>query len=492
MSTDDEKTIVRRIFLMIIEFLVTVRIACNRKHRNFFSVVPLDRIIMTIEIPVAHKPLTQLPNEEGLLRIFQALNINKSGSIDLSELIVGLNELGVTTCLYTARRILESIDHDESGAIEFHDFARFFITASNLNEVKELLTQEAKKFIDYKNTAESGDPNFSHKFRIPPCYRAKSRFTGHLDVVQSVVWRGDLDFVSGSLDGSVALWSVSKSEPVMSFKPTGSAIYSMVLLGNSAFIGFGDSTCSLAAVNLDSGGIEREFLGYDGTGVTCVSIEKERPSHIVSGSTKGRCLIHDAGRSECIAVLLANGSLIEDLSIGEHSAVATGHHSGFVSLLDTRSASVSQTFEAALGCVSAVAFRSEYELITGGDDFIVRRFDIRKVTPIGGAIGSFLGHSSPVTSLEVFSDLVLSGAQDGSVRIWSDSPKTGGVKFADPKPADEMVDTSSAIGALIGHSQAVRSIACRSGGLKHTTEIITGSSDSVINKYSVVAGMTTS
>lgn len=40
MSTDDEKTIVRRIFLKMIEFEVTVLNACTRERRNFFRLFP--------------------------------------------------------------------------------------------------------------------------------------------------------------------------------------------------------------------------------------------------------------------------------------------------------------------------------------------------------------------------------------------------------------------------------------------------------------------
>ena len=134
-----------------------------------------------------------------------------------------------------------------------------------------------------------------------------------------------------------------------------------------------------------------------------------------------------------------------------------------------------------------VNFWSDHELVTGGDDFALRRYDIRKIAPTDGAVGSLLGHSSPVTSLAICGDFVLSGAHDGSVRVWSDSLKhASSVKFAQDPIHPESDDTSTAVACLIGHSQAVKAVSARSGGAKKTIEVLSASSDTTMNKYSVL------
>ena len=432
-------------------------------------------------------------NEQELSRVFKMFNINNSGSIDQGELVVALKELGVSTCLYTARRVLESVDLDKSGFIELHDFCKFFAAASNVEEVKHLLSQEALKYINYKANADSGDPNFSQHYKIPTCFSPESRYTLHLDVVQAVAWLNELDFISGSLDGSVAIWTASKSEPVRTFKPAGASIYSMSLTADKrkALVGMAECAAPLAILDITSASLEQTYEGFDEFPVTCTVTHDHSA---ISGSTSGRCLLHDIARSAPVTKLLESGPIIEAVAFNGSmggSLVAVGHHSGHISLIDTRFGSKNPTFrfEASLGKVSAVEFRTEHEIISGGDDYLVKVFDTRRLTPLGGAIGCFLGHTSAITSLAVAPNLILSGALDGSVRLWTEPPKHigGVVKFQELTitQTDDMTDTSSAAAALVGHSQSVKAIAYRTGGAKKTAEILTASSDTCIHRYSV-------
>jgi WD40 repeat protein len=429
---------------------------------------------------VAHK-------EIELMRVFKNFNINQSGAIDHDELVLALQELGVTTCLYTARRLLHAIDLDQSGMIEAHDFCRFFAAASNEEQVKQILSLEALKYINYKTNAQSGDSNFSVRYRIPECHRPESRFIYHMDVVQSVSWLNELDFASGSLDGSICLWEVGNPKPVHCIRPTGKSVYSLSSIGSTDKIiaSFASSPDALALVDCRTGDLICIYEGHEHTGVTSTDTSGNA---IVSGSSSGKCLLHDISNSKPLSLLIHSGPHIESVAYGK-SMIAVCHHSGHVSLLDPRSESkrVNQ-FEAALGKLTAIRFRSDYELITGGDDLAIRRFDIRKITPTGGSIGSFLGHTSCISSLEIGGNYVLSGANDGSVRIWSETqaPSIGGVKFAVDETSLHGEDPSEAMCCLVGHNQAVKGISYRNGGAKNSMEILTGSSDTCINRYTVL------
>ena len=90
---------------------------------------------------------------------------------------------------------------------------------------------------------------------------------------------------------------------------------------------------------------------------------------------------------------------------------------------------------------------------------------------------------------------VLSGAVDGSVRIWQSKgsdmqfKKSSNVKFQAATPRDQaghdLQEEHVPRCALIGHTQAVKGIAARRGSEGHT-EILTCSSDTMINEYSIV------
>ena len=306
---------------------------------------------MSISPPLLVNSHKHSHHEEELIRIFKTFDINTSGGIDLNELVVALKELGVTCSLYTTRRILESLGFDASRRMEADEFLLFFEKASDKEQVCQLLSQEAQKFVNYKANAESGDPNFSAQYKIPSCLKPDLRFLHHLDVVQSVAWLDDLSFVSGSLDGTIATWSVSDSVPKSSFKPTDASIYSLCPVQHQrskVVAGLGNSPKPLCLVNTSNECVDLFYSGHEETGVTSTAIHG---SQIVSGSTGGRCLLHDTTNSDPISILLECGDLIECVSFGSRM-IAAAHHTGYVSLLDSRSHTLITRFEAALGKLS--------------------------------------------------------------------------------------------------------------------------------------------
>lgn len=434
------------------------------------------------------------PREHEIRRVFQDLDINQEGHIDLSTLVVALKELNVTSCIYTARRILESLDLNQSGRIEFDDFHAFFDRASNGEDVKRILSNEALKFVNYKQAAESGDPSFSTKYRIPVCQRPCKHRNFHSDVVQSVCWLEESHFASVSLDGNLAVWSAESVAPEKHFSPASTSIYSAASVRDTLLIvtGHSESERPLILFDYKEGRKVVEYEGLEGSAVMSLDISCE---NLVAGSKSGRVLLYNINSPSPFSALQISGPLVESVSMTKDLAAA-GDHLGMVSIFDIRDSNrgMSLQFEGSLTRLSCVKWVTDFELLTGGDDFVVRKFDIRKIKPSGGASGCFLGHSSPITSLSTFGNgTVLSGSMDGSVRIWhSESPmgkKASNVKFTGPvleEPKEKEVDDASVPKcALIGHSQAVKGIAVKQGP-NHSLDILTCSSDTTINQYCLV------
>ena len=431
----------------------------------------------------------RLTSEDLLLRVFKLYDIGKMGAIEHSTLVIALRELGISSCLYTTRRVLEEIDLDKCGKIEFQDFRAFFAKASNSDEVKDLLSNEALKYMNYMENVENGDSSFANKYRVPDFVRPEARFEYHLDVVQWVSWLSEREFCSASLDGSVAIWEVSGSKPLRQFKPTEASIYTAKIIEEKkrlAVFGYGESQSPLNLVDLESGKVKIHYAGIQADAVTSLDSDDQ---YIVSGSKKGGCFLHDLNRSERISTLTNCASAVESVSI-QNSIAAVGDHEGHVSLVDLRTDQDKKVnrFEGALGKVSSVLFsHSEHHLFVGGDDFVVRCFDTRRVTPTGGAHSCYLGHTSPITSLGLLDgeqSTLLSGSLDGSVRMWplgTVTNSSSAVKFSNASEEQNQAsidDTPVATKALIGHSQAVKCIAARPNG-----HILTASSDTSVLQY---------
>jgi WD40 repeat protein len=431
------------------------------------------------------------PREIELQRVFENFDINREGHVDLGTLVLVLKELGITSCIYTARRLLETLDINQSGLVEFDDFKAFFEKASDFNEVRSLLSKEALKFVNYKEGAESGDPNFSVKYRIPHCHKPKVHHVFHSDVVQGVVWVGAEVFVSGSLDGKLAVWEGS-IRPSLVHSLIGTSIYTICKVPDCDAIitGHSESDTPLNLVNYRTGDILTHFKGTEGAAVTTTDCAK---NHIVAGLKTGKGILYDLVCAEPVGVFRPAGELVECVSILRET-VATADHLGRVSLYDIRCKPCTSLmdFEGSLSRLACLKWTSEFDLLTGGDDYIIRRFDVRKVKPTGGAVGCLLGHSSPITSLtNIGYRTIFSGSTDGSVRVWEieniQNRRGTNVKFvsASPEESPDMDDSISARCALIGHAQAVKGISVRKAS-GSALEVLSCSSDTTVNEYSIV------
>ena len=432
--------------------------------------------------------LRKSPCDSDLRRVFETFDINQNGQVDLPTLVVALKELGVTSCIYTARKLLESLDINLSGHIDFEDFHACFDKAGKIECIKEILSKEALKFVNYKLDAESGDPNFSMKYKIPVCHRPAKRHAYHSDVVQSVHWVGEDRFVSGSLDGRIGVWGKANS-PERVFNPNGNSVYSVSIVPNSSMIitSHADSSTPLNLVDCASGTVVHDYKGTNGIAIMSTDVSGE---YLAVGSRTGQCSLYTIEREEPVSVIQEKGPMIESVSFNRsHSFLAVGDHLGTVSIFDVRKdAKRSESkFDGSLSRVSCVKWLSENELVTGGDDYIIRRFDIRKS---GEPVGCLLGHSSSITSIGTITDrghMLLSGAMDGSVRIWNvdlaHGKRSTNVKFHQDEDKDLEEDHAPKC-ALIGHTQAVKGVSARKGS-SGMVEIVTCSSDTTINHYSI-------
>lgn len=396
--------------------------------------------------------------EAELKKIFNHFDSDGSGSIDNDELRSAMMALGIKVTISTAKKILAIIDLDGNGTVEWDEFITFFDKVKNKDEMKALLSQANSKYMEYKEQV-LGDPNFQSRFYVPSQYSRLLKFQGHQDNVETVKWLNKTtdEFLSCSLDGCVLLWNASnekatenaasngkdlKPEPpttvVVKDQPGG--VYGIdVLASGKEFVGCLGARDGQPNVCLyDISGLGGEFdddagdiikMKYKGPDVPMYSIAAEKnskPAFMFAGAKNGHMCYFDLQKGPEPVVTL--DSIHEGVvnCVDFHPdcrTVCSGSTDGLVQIMDLRAAGqwkAAVTIEdAAAGeVVHGALWRGDKEIVSCGDDFCVKKWDIRKLK--NGPIENYFGHTSPVRAMALSpcQKFCISSTNDGTIRLW--------------------------------------------------------------------------
>lgn len=167
----------------------------------------------------------------------------------------------------------------------------------------------------------------------------------------------------------------------------------------------------------------RKFVGHDHPVYSCAVAADER--FCVSGGKTGQVCFHDVNRGEApLCVLNQHDGVTYCCTVNDDSVtVATASADSTIQILDMRAARTARSMitiddAAAAGSVYKVIWRGEFELLSCGDDYCAKRWDIRNIGD--GPLTNYFGHTSPVRALDVSSnkDLMVTGTADGCIRVW--------------------------------------------------------------------------
>lgn len=331
--------------------------------------------------------------------------------------------------------------------------------------------------LDYRTRCQQ-DANFARSFGIPPVVEPARAFAEHTNSVDSVCWGPEPgQFVSASHDATLRLWDAESGGCTRTLRGHPGGVYHCCVASSGRLIA---SCCS--------GAVDNALVWQWPQGKVCLRIQGHRRSVVHatfssdSSSTatvdqEGSLAIHDLGRDarrfhRTLHLGAANGSSFcwEDPNL-----LCTAGSDGFLQLLDLRehlqppvwqlpSAPANsvrvQTTLSIPGAhdghaVHALEFADRTTLFSGGADHKLKRWDLRMAHPWApSCVGEFLGHTSPVRCLALAPDrrLVLTGCEDGSLRVW-------------PADAERLRrGRGSAVRALIGHQGLVSGCAWRGDG----------------------------
>lgn len=371
---------------------------------------------------------SQRIGDAELREMFAAIDQDNSGFIDESELQNALKLYGIQFSISSSQKLLQNIDKSGKGEIRFEAFKEFFGRVENPDDLKMLLSAESRKFFDYKQMVD-GDPAFAKTYCIPPLVQCLEKFRGHVDAVEKLAWLSDVEIVSGSTDGEVRKWTLGQQGGVSMFN-VGSSLYSMSLSPDSKrlLVGLGTKENNCAMWSVEDGGGKEPLMVYSGNEAP-VYATAYTTNYLATGTKSGGCCVYTPGGSAPIITWDGHRGVVLSADFAKEAsanrgALATASKDGTVKVWDARGShtgmrAVAEIPEAAAGGgVWQALWRRDYELLTCGDDYSIKRWDSRKLAD--GPLACYFGHSDIVRCIGLSSceTFLASGTVGGSVRLW--------------------------------------------------------------------------
>lgn len=365
---------------------------------------------------------------EELKKVFQRIDLDSSGTLELEELETAARELGVRCSKNSLKKVFKLIDIDQSGSIDFQEFSIFFAKVSNPDRIKEVLSAASTAFLDYRNSVEN-DPCFAKHFPMPRSSKPVLRYNQHFNAtVESVKWVGDGIFLAATGEGKLVSCDIaSRADEPLKTCAVGESVYCMDAHagGRGVLVGYGKKTDNLSLWNMAEGTCLQTYEGQTSPIFACCLGK----NFSLSGSKDGMVVQNDLETGTCIRTWQVHEGLVTSIALASDGhQVATTSRDGRVVVFDINAGSlpsclVSDIEDAAAGyTVCQALWCGKDELLSAGDDFCVKRWDIRNQRD--PPLASYMGHTSCVRSLALSPDgaLFASGAADSSVRLWALNP----------------------------------------------------------------------
>lgn len=416
---------------------------CSRlkSHASLARLKPWLKAVPSAELNIEYRMAPRPPpgkpglspddipmDPEELKQVFQRIDLDSSGTLELEELETAARELGVRCSKNSLKKVFKLIDIDQSGSIDFEEFSIFFAKVSNPDRIKEVLSAASAAFLDYRNSVES-DPSFAKHFPLPRSVKQVMRYNRHFNAtVESVKWVGDGIYLAATGEGKLLSCDISSraDEPLKTCN-VGPAVYCMDAHpgGRGVLIGYGKKTDNLSLWDMAEGSILHSFEGHTSPIFSCCL----GSGFALSGSKDGMVVQNDIETGACIRTWQVHEGLVTSIALASDGhQVATTSRDGRVVVFDINAGSmpsclVSEIEDAAAGyTVCQAIWSGKDELLSAGDDYCVKRWDIRNQRD--PPLASYMGHTSCVRSLALSPDgaLFASGASDSSIRLWALKP----------------------------------------------------------------------
>ena len=364
---------------------------------------------------------------EQLMQAFQKIDLRNSGEVRLEELSSLAKDLGIRCSKNTLKKVFQQVDPEGRGLIKFDQFKLVYAMLSTPEKVKEQLSEASAAFVDYRNSVEQ-DPSFAKHFPMPQSMSPHLKYSKHFHAtVETVRWVADGQFLAATSEGKLLLFeSTSRADEPVRRCNVGAPLYCADAFpgGPGILVGFGRKTDNLHLWDMGEEQVRQRFT-QAGPIISC-SLTQEIA---LAGSNNGSIGLHDIDTGTCITTWPMHESHVTSIKIAaDGRRVCSTSRDGRIVIFDLNTSSMASCVmaefpDAAAGyTVCDAVWCNESELLSGGDDFCVKRWDVRR--PKDLPVARYMGHTSCVRSLALSPDrqLFASGTTDSSVRLWALDP----------------------------------------------------------------------
>mmetsp|Transcript_41210 Transcript_41210/g.95770 ORF Transcript_41210/g.95770 Transcript_41210/m.95770 type:complete len:509 (+) Transcript_41210:60-1586(+) len=389
--------------------------------------------------------------EEQLLHVFRRIDLHNNGKVRLEEIVPVAKDLGIRCSKNTLKKVFQRVDPDGVGTIDLEKFKTLYAQVSTPERVKALLPEASASFLDYRNSVEQ-DPSFAKHFPMPPSMSSAAKYVKHFNAtVEALRWVADGTFLGATGEGKLLVYDVaSRTDAPTKTCNVGPSVYCMdaVSGGPGALIGFGKKSDNLLLFNLAEESVVQRFEGQTSPIFSCC-LGRSR-GVALSGSKDGLIVMNDLETGTCLSAWQIHEGLVTSLTMKEdgHSVISTSRD-GRAVVFDINSGAwpscqVADFEDAAAGyTVCDAVWCGQDEILTAGDDYCVKRWDIREQRE--PPLGSYMGHTSCVRALALSPDgqMFASGANDSSVRLWALEPTAARGSLATTEDGEKVSDLLS-------------------------------------------------
>jgi sterol desaturase/sphingolipid hydroxylase (fatty acid hydroxylase superfamily) len=242
---------------------------------------------------------------------------------------------------------------------------------------------------------------------------------GHTRAVRSVAISADGKLiVSGSYDGTVRLWDARTGAPQGCLTGQGGFVLSVAVSGDGRWIASAGPGGVVKVWNALSGQ-EKLALPGDGTAVLAVALSRDGRRLVLA---EGRTIrIYDILTGTVERSLEGHGDLVYCVALSaDGQRIASGSFDESVRVWDAASGEQKLSLKGHKGAIYSVAFSADGgAIVSGGLDRTVRVWD----AGTGAERDCFTGHTDSVLSVACAGERVVSGSQDGTMKVWRLSPR---------------------------------------------------------------------
>ncbi|MBI1914579.1 MAG: hypothetical protein HYS12_07555 [Planctomycetes bacterium] len=218
-----------------------------------------------------------------------------------------------------------------------------------------------------------------------------------------------------SADKSVRLWDVEAGRDLRRFIGHTASVWSVAFSPDGKFAVSGGADQTVRLWDVDAGNELRRFEGHAGL-VLCVAFSPEG-KRVLSAALDHSILLWDAETTKEIRRLDGLARYINAIAFAPDGKQALVCGDNLIHLVDLQTGKEARAFEGHTASVTAVAFSADRrQVLSGSDDGTVRLWEVST----GRILRSFIGHESYVKSVAFSPDgkQVLSGGTDATVRLW--------------------------------------------------------------------------